>query len=234
MKKKYFLLSFAGVLPFLMATTPAPTNETATDGFIEFNNDSIAVTAVDPLLPTIEIQTDKKPTTGDYSIVYASDLVFGSHDLPTGDMTYYAENPTVTHRDGTTNEVPNFVEVYDQSGSKNGWKLTAKLDGPLKSSTGNQIAGVTMSLNNIHSDTTSGFDTTAISLGQQVTLAADTQESAVIAKDANGATAGLWIITFGNTLTQAAQSVSLFIPKTDNIQAGTYNTSLTWNFEAAL
>ncbi len=236
MKKRYLVLSLTAGLPFLVAATPAPaTNETTTDGFIEFTTGATDnVTAVDPLFPDLPIQTDKAATSGDYSIIYASDFQFGSHEIASGDATYYAKNPTVTRVDGTTNEVPNFVEVLDRSGSKNGWHLTAKFSQSLASQSGNKIAGATMTFKNIQANSTGGFSEEAITLGQQVTIAADTQESATIAKDAEGKTAGFWIITFGRSVSEAAQSVSLFIPNTDKIQAGSYSTSLTWNFEAAL
>lgn len=235
--KPLVLVAATGLLVLAGATTvEASSNMTTTKGGIEFSKDSgtTAPTPVDPLSPEEEIQTDKTPTGGDYSIVYASDFTFGNHTLTNGDATFFAQNPTVTHLDGTKREVPNFVEIMDRSGSKNGWRLSANLSGPLSSSEGQSIAGVTMSFNNIYVNSTGGFDASAISLPESVTLAGDTKESAMIAQDSEGKTAGFWIVTFGNSVGQGETSVSMFVPNTQAIAAGTYSTSVTWTFEAAL
>lgn len=211
-------------------------NSTDTNGFLEFSTGSGTTVPkpVDPLLPENEIQTDKTPTDGDYSIVYTSDFQFGEHTLGNGDATFLAENPTVTYLDGTTKEVPNFVEILDRSGSKNGWRLFANLTSPLTNEDGTTIDNMTISLSNINVNSTGGFDNSVITIPTNVTLQGNTQESVMVAEDASGKTAGFWIITFGNSVSQGETSVSMFIPNTQSIEAGTYNTNVTWSFEAAL
>lgn len=235
MKRK--LISFGIMLGvFIGGMSPtALAAETTTKGGIVFDKDTSAnITAVDPLQPSKTIKTDKPAVIGDYSIIYTSDYQFGSHKLTSGDATFYAKNPIVSHMDGNTNEVPNFVEVLDRSGSTNGWRLTAAFAKALQNQTGDSIKGATITFDNIHVASTDGFDEKLIQLSKQATINSDTQEAVMVAEDAQGQTSGFWIVTFGNSAETGKNSVKLFVPNTEMVKAGTYSTSVTWTFEAAL
>lgn len=240
MRYKLITLSIAAAASIFAcgqtALASSDTSGTDTNGFIEFvqDSDGTGPKPVDPLDPSEEIEADKPATGGEYSIIYTSDFQFGEHKLSSGDATFYAANPTITYPDGTKKEVTNFVELADRSGSKNGWKLSAKLAGPLSKSDGTTIKGTTLSIGNIQANSVQGFENSLITLAETITLSGDTQETAIVAQDTAGKTAGFWVVTFGQSIEQGKKSVSLFVPNTQSIEAGSYNTSVVWTLEAAL
>ena len=186
-----------------------------------------------------EIDTDKKPTAGPFSIAYASDFNFGKHSLPKKETEYFAENDVITLKSSKERkEVQNFIQISDSSGSKEGWKLfVSSLDGLNNSK--NSIEGITYRFNHIvvqpiTSDNNEFQKPNLLNVpNASIDVRSGAKEEVLVAESKGIEGQGRWHVLFGNNLIEGKQSVSMIIPEGVIKEVGIYESTLLWNFSNA-
>lgn len=231
MTRKMMLgLLLSGIGLFLSSSLSVQAASTDTKGKIDFFSNTDPAVPIDPTDPAEPLVPLNPSTQGPLSISYVTNLSFGRQISSISNQTYYAENASVAHQSGRQKELPNFIQISDNSGSNQGWKLYVAFDQPLTSiSSGHQIAGVTMTFNNMTALSHDGFTEQLLQLNQGVTANADTQEPVLVAEARAKKGQGLWTLMFGNTLEMGKTSVALTVPGESEKKPESYTTSLTWS-----
>ncbi|MGX7013477.1 WxL domain-containing protein [Vagococcus silagei] len=186
------------------------------------------------------IETTDGATEGPYSISYISNFKFGTQFYEKGkDNTFFAKNDEIrVDKSGghQTVKKPNFVQISDASGSKNGWKVYVQLEGPLKNENETTIDNMSLRLDNILvspiltdlNDFQNPANITIQKKGVELTGKDNAPKLVGEAKGMQGQ--GRWHILFGKTVENGEKSVSLFFPKGSIKEPGKYQTNLVWTF----
>lgn len=233
-RRLFFLLAVMFIsLQLQVQSTIAETN-----GSIGLKENNTPDTAVDPERNE-EIESKKIPTEGPYSLSYVSDLDFGKHELPKEEMNYFAKNDVVTMKESQKKqEVQNFIQISDTSGSESGWKLFVSSSNELVNEKA-KIKGVSYSFNNIvirpiKSDGNEFQKTDKLyTPGKSVKVLSDSNQQTLIAESKGIEGQGRWHVLFGNNLTEGKQSIAMTVPKGTVTSEGVYHSNLVWDFTNA-
>lgn len=178
---------------------------------------------IDPVDPTNPEGKPNPGTNGPLSIDFASSFNFGENKITSQDMIYNAAPQTFK----VGEEGPNYVQVSDNRGGAKGWALQVEQGGQFKSTSGVELTGAKIQVNNGEMVSASdsikpaifktSFDLTSDGAGaaQNVITAAD------------GEGAGTWVYRFGDEATKG-ESVTLTVPGKTTKVAEEYATKLTW------
>ncbi|WP_348923016.1 WxL domain-containing protein [Enterococcus rotai] len=165
-------------------------------------------------------------TAGPLSVDFAPNIVFGEHKASDKDDIYYAKLTKVKKVvDGAENEVPNYLQITDNRGKKEGWRLTVRQNGQLSNRT-HDLNGAEISIKNITliSPNSSAKPIAA----NDIRLDPIKQEAAELSRSDEQTGKGTWIIMFGANNEESKKSIQVNVPGTTEKQKGNYTTSLTW------
>ncbi len=251
MKRKLMAAALAGCMIMtsgtsVMAATVA--NTQSSEAIIEFKSDPTLGSAepVDPEKPADvivpETASEKKGGSGNLTIDYISNFNFENGVITGTDQTYYAKVKNVTYTDPDdasnteTRQIPNSVQVTDNRGNGDGWKLKVKQSAFTTSDSdvlvGAELTMANATVNSIVDPTLTPWPTLSSS---SYTLKGDNSDVVVMTADVNEGL-GTYVAHFGGTRTNPAdgdKSVSLFVPGASTKLAKSYTSSLTWTLEDA-
>lgn len=235
MKIKNLLICGALLAPTMFGATVANADQTypdadkaTTDAIIQFEKDDQPADPVDPDDPgeTVDPVDPSNQTGGDLMITYASNLDFGIHKNTETSFSALGDEM----KDGTF-KAP-FISVKDSRGSdRQGWSLTAKIDGEFKDSQDNVLQGAEVTYSNMYSG--KGENTAPNVVTNEVAL---TDQETTIA--GAGATNGSGQHSIGlgtlseNSAAGTTNGVTLTVPKGTTINADQYKTTITYNLTA--
>ncbi len=200
-----------------------PTDATATGGHPTAITDPIDTTKIEAL-----------------GLNYVSDFDFGTQTFKFGE-DYYAKPDSWTNEDGSTKEIPNYIQVSDKRASLDGWTLTASQLVPFSGTDPNNldtfIKGAEIHLLNGQIVANDDNGTNAPTAAKNVVIGGATidadgniqpGEEVTIMSAAPGDAAGTWIETLGDDQTKD-KSVKLSIPKDSSLKADTvYSSEIEW------
>ncbi len=254
MKVKYLKSMAAAALVQAEAATAA---ELSSDGRVTFEAGTGGgpgpIDPVDPPTPVDPYPDPEPGTDGPLSIDFVAGFEFGSNEISTEDRTYYAIAQKVKmSTTGLYEYRPNYVQVTDNRGTNDGWRLKVKQEGQFTSSDANavntELTGAVISMddgwvNTMMETTTDGVTTSKVVLDPEG--AASTVMTAQKGKEA-----GTWFgiygaqddlqntDAYGNTVqddhgdtTMFNPSVTLELPGKTLKDAVTYTTALRWTLE---
>lgn len=237
MRKKRLILFFLAIMGIVICGQ-VPTVYGQTNGSVGLKANNQPDIAVDPI-DNKDIDSDKVPTDGPYSISYVSDLSFGKHALPEKEMSYFAQNDVVTLKESKKKqEVQNFIQISDTSGSQSGWKLFVSSSDQLSSGK-NTINNVSYSFNHVvvRPITADGNSfqkpETLVVPKKPIKVVSSSNQQTLIAEAKGIEGQGRWHVLFGNNLNEGSKSISMTVPKGAVKEAGIYNSTLLWNFTNA-
>ncbi|GEN95068.1 WxL domain-containing protein [Pediococcus ethanolidurans] len=215
--------AIAPVTAFAADNRNESTNATAT--FEE--NITNPIDPVDPTDPNEPGDGGGTGEVGPLSIDYVSNFNFGTHDVPTADTVYTAEDDTGKN---TGKTYPNFVQVSDQrAGDPKGWSLTVSQNGDFKDSESDSLTGAEIILGKATVKTTTNSYPSTNNTVTSATNGASLQPGGatmnVMAAKAGGG-AGTWLDVFG---TANDSTVKLDVPAAAHPNAASYSTTLTWS-----
>ncbi|EUJ33690.1 cell surface protein with WxL domain [Listeria floridensis FSL S10-1187] len=234
------VLSTAAVLSFASGAYAAPSSlaQTTSKGYVTFKEDTSVTPPLDPSSPDPKNPVVPDPgakhpvepgTGGSLSIDRASNIEFGDQDISAADQDYYAKLDKLLLQDGTTKQVPNYVQVTDKRGTSAGWTLQVTQQGQFKSAVnGNILVGAQLSFANINTNGTSLAAPPTPATDFEIEVAHIGQANTVLTAAA-GKGMGTWFANFG-TSANGEKSIKLHVPGT-SIKAANeeYSTTLTWN-----
>ena len=246
-------LLFFWALSVVLCGNPISSNaqerqEYTSQGIVEFVPSTDPNAPVDPEKPNPEkpVQpidpTDPNGpstgTTGPLSIDYVSSFDFGRNQISNQDQVYFARAQKYQNSKETT---PNYVQVSDNRGTKQGWTLTVKQVEQFKAVTptkNTQLTGAQMMFSNpvVNSNSQEGNRPEAVD-----SLILTPGNTTVVMTAKAGAGSGLWITYWGTveevnerkengTVERVAinKDVRLFVPGATPKDAVTYQTKLRW------
>ncbi|QBO35037.1 WxL domain-containing protein [Periweissella cryptocerci] len=191
------------------------------------------VVPVDPTDPTKPVTPG---TAGPLSIDYVSSFNFGTQEITTKDMTYYA---SAQKFNGSDTSKPLYAQVTDNRGTDAGWSLTANASNFSNGSGTSEkvLTGAQISLANAGLETS----TSSNALPPKASNTTLTPGTAVtVASASNGQGAGTWANSWGKDadLTSVTdtngdtrdgdKAVSLSVPEGGNAKAQKYTSDITW------
>lgn len=235
--KKISLGISLGTLVLLTMITPVNAVDYTSQGSVTFEADTSKTDPVDPLDPTTPVKpTDpvdpsgpNPGTTGPVSIDFASSFQFGKNQkISTLDKIYYAQPQTYTRNGATSSTTgPNYIQVTDKSGTKNGWNLSVKQEKQFSTSENDNLDGATLSFTNAnaYSAVDNAYAPTIVNGSTETKLTPGT--SLIIMNAPQNKGMGTWLYRLGNQTT-ANSSVKLSVPGKSVKLAKEYKTSLTW------
>ena len=201
---------------------------------------------VDPTDPEQELpegggENGEKPgeentASGPLRIDYASNFNFGKQKISSKQETYLS-NLSIKNQE--QNYLPNFVQVTDNRGLHDGWKLSV-VASELKDEKGHSLKGSIIDLSNISANHSVFKNDLTIDKSNEVSL--DGKTPTVIVEDAHGSGTnnhgeGTWAIAFGEKATESQDDdVTLTVPKEVGVLANAstnYQSVLTWSVEPA-
>ncbi|AHI56615.1 WxL domain-containing protein [Listeria ivanovii] len=178
----------------------------------------------EPITPDPDDE-DGFPVTGPLSIDYVSNIHFGDAKISGSAAVYNAKMDNVNFS-GTKKDVPNFVQVSDNRGSNEGWRLTVKQNGQFKADNveKTELTGAELSLKELQATSLSG--------NQAPTLVANTVLNpnggvSVVATAAKDKGMGTWSLSYGDG-TGTYDSIQLAVPSSTKKLEKAYKTTLTW------
>ncbi|WP_086329989.1 WxL domain-containing protein [Candidatus Enterococcus mansonii] len=177
----------------------------------------------------VEVISDlpiKPGTEGPLSVDFAPNVVFGEQEASEEDDVYYAQLTKVRKKsDDTVDEVPNYIQITDNRGKDNGWKLTVKQNGQLRN--GDHIlVGAEMMLKNV--TLISPNDNKKPIYTKDILLDPVASQPIEVSKSDEKTGKGTWIIMFGSNLSESKKSIQIKVPGDTDKKRGKYTTSLTW------
>lgn len=183
---------------------------------------------IDPTVPVNPIDPDYPHTGGPLSIDYISNIAFGNQKATGNDTTYYAlPDRNTQDSSGQTIDLPNYIQVTDNTGKNVGWTLFVKQGSPFtngeNSLTGTKLTFTNISLKSPNTDSGTYVPTSA----EQVILEPGKDNQAVITAGENEGM-GTWLSLFGQDVEETQKSISLFVPGASKKVAGMYTTELVW------
>ncbi|MBO0477327.1 WxL domain-containing protein [Vagococcus sp. DIV0080] len=237
MRKKKKSLFLLGTVCMLFSVQ-GPVTSAVTSGSVGLKGNTQPDIAVDPK-DDQEIDNDKVPTEGPYSLSYVSDLSFGKHVIPEKETSYFAHNDVVKIKETQKEkEVQNFIQISDMSGSQSGWKLYVSSSDTLSSGK-SSIDGVSYSFNHIivrpilsdHNEFQ--LSDNLYTPSQPIKIVSSSNQQTLIAEAKGIEGQGRWHVLFGNNLNEGNKSISMTVPKGAVKEAGVYRSTLVWDFTNA-
>ncbi|WP_412988859.1 WxL domain-containing protein [Pediococcus siamensis] len=216
-------LALGALAPVTALADTRTENTTASATFKE--NTTEPVDPVDPTDPEQPGGGEGTGEAGPLSIDYVSNFNFGTHDVPTADTVYTAEDDT-----GSDKTFPNYVQVSDRrAGDPKGWSLTVSQNGDFKDSSADSLTGAEILMG------TGTVKTTSNTYPESNKTVSSTTDGTAL--DPNGATmnvmsakagggSGTWLDVFG---TEGNATVKLSVPAAAHPNADSYSTTLTWS-----
>lgn len=181
------------------------------------------------------VADEESPLTLDF----ASSFDFGNHDISNEDQFYFAKAQDT----GNTGAViPNYVQITDNRGTKQGWSLSVKQDSPFTAENvdeekGKILEGAEIILNDAtivsFDDPSDEEDSQYSATTQDITLLPGI--STVVMNADKGKGAGLYITRWGSKEniiedgdSMVSDSVKLKVPGETFKKATSYHSTLTW------
>lgn len=152
---------------------------------------------VDPINPIDPEEPVEPGTPGPLSIDFASSLNFGTQKISSVNETYYAYSQPVKDAAGEVAYKPNYVQVTDNRGTADGWKLTVTQTADFtttdESAKNKSLPGSTISMSG--AEAVSAATGTATPEVKNLILAPG--EAAEVMTAAKDAGEGTWLSRFG-------------------------------------
>lgn len=187
---------------------------------------SIPVTPINPIDPNTNVP---EGTKGPLSLDYASAFNFQDQKISSKDKTYYAKLQEVIKTDGGAKSTkPLYIQLTDNTGTANGWKLQVRQNGQFKTSDSDkkELEGAVITLKNGQKESDS-ISTAPSEVKTTIELSA-TGGTHDVMSAAKGEGTGTWIYRMGN-MSNMDEGVSLFVPGiSTKLKDKEYATSLTW------
>lgn len=183
---------------------------------------------IDPSIPVDPIDPNYPHTEGPLSIDYISNITFGSQKATGNDTTYYTlPDKNTKNSSNQAIELPNYIQVTDNTGKNEGWSLSVKQGTPFTNGV-NTLTGTKLTFSNIllkspNADSTSYAPTAAT----QIVIEPDNDNLPVITASENKGM-GTWLSLFGKDADETQKSISLFVPGSSKKVEGVYQTDLVW------
>lgn len=225
-KNKLLLLGCLFSVGLFFSTISA--SATSSQGTIHFEESNSVIPPIDPTDPSLPEEPGGGEEVDPVSINYSSSWNFEIHQISNTDQIYSIHKDVLQMSDGQKKEVPNFIQITDNSGKCEGWNLTIQQDYQFQHE--NDIldgASVTVkepkiiALNDGKAPQTLG----------DVTLPPDgTAVPLVVAKEGQGT--GTWLIVFGDD-DNANEQITLFVPGKTEKKEGQYHTRFTWTLSTS-
>lgn len=182
----------------------------------------------DPTIPVDPIDPDYPHTEGPLSIDYISNIAFGNQKATGNDTTYYALPDRNTQNSSNQPvDLPNYIQVTDNTGKNAGWTLFVKQGSPFTNGA-NTLTGTKLTFSNLvlkspNADGASYAPTPAT----QIVIEPGKDNQPVITAGENKGM-GTWLSLFGKDVAETQKSISLFVPGSSKKVAGMYKTDLVW------
>ena len=234
-KKKKLLIStilLAFIAPFGVTVVSAAELSSVYDSnaSIKFEENTDPTNPVDPTNPDNPFEPDNPAqpgTNGPLSIDYASNLDFGTQKITTQDSFYFAKLTKGIDSTGQVKEVPNYVQVTDNTGSNKGWNLqVTQMNDFTNTSTGHKLNGARLYFNGPTVSTLTNSDAGTPTREAQITPEVGQASRVVTAFENQGQ--GTWVTSFIGDDSNGAESIALSIPGSSTKEAGVYTTTLKW------
>ena len=219
------LMTVGGANMFAAETTYPNAKTAVVESVIEFTEDDGITQPVDPTDPTVPVDPigPTNPNGAELMITYASKLDFGSQEK--AGTSFHAVLDEM--KDGE--KITPFVSIKDARGTeREGWTLSAKIDGDFVDSKGNPLKGATVTFSNLFSG--NGHEGAPNPVGSEIELDAQSKEIASASAD-NGI--GLWSVGLGKAQSNGTTNgVVLTVPSTTAKNTASYSTSVTYTLAA--
>lgn len=217
-----------------MSTALLPTTvnaaEYTSNGAITFEADPNPTNPVDPTDPEKPVDpvdpTDpdgpNPGTAGPLSIDFASSFQFGNQLITSETKDYYAQLQEFTA--GAAG--PNYVQVTDKRGTQEGWSLSVVQNGQFKTAEDQELTAAQIRLTK-GTVVTPSLSPKPSNVSTTITLNPNGAQSLVMsAQDGEGA--GTYLMSWGDSLAAAMDSIELEVPGSTTKYASQYNTTFTW------
>ena len=234
MKKKklcsFVLVSFASLFISEMIVNAENTvgDSNATITFQKNDEGEQPLNPIDPTVPIEPIDPNYPHTKGPLSIDYISNIAFGSQKATGNDKTYYALPDRNTKNDlGKVVDLPNYIQVTDNTGKNTGWVLSIK-QGNAFTNGANTLTGTKLIFTNItlKSPTTNGVSYAPTPVNQVIIEPDKDNQPIITATEDKGM--GTWLALIGSDVEETQTSIRLFVPGSSKKVAGMYKTNLIW------
>lgn len=182
-----------------------------------------------PIKPVDPTTPDGKPepgTNGPLSIDFASSLYFGMQKITSKTEVYHASLQKYEDVAGAEQEGPNFVQVTDNRGTESGWTLHVKQNGQFKTAEDQELKAAQIRLNN-GTIVTPSESPKPSNFKSAITLNPNGAESLVMSAQ-EGEGAGTYLMSWGDSLSAAVDSIELEVPGSTTKYAAKYSTTFTW------
>lgn len=205
-----------------------------TDAEVVFEKTDGPIDPIDPENPDGVLPgLPTNPDVGDFGILYASDLDFGTQEYKGNKLTVNAKAIEDDESGDPSNVgrmyVPH-IQTADLRGSdRTGWTLTAKLDAPFQDKDKTELKGAELKLSGLaYSKPT---DTTPSATTGDVVLSTTAADLATATKDTG---AGVHALNFGklDADKEFTDGVTLTVPNGTVLNEGAYNTTVTYELVA--
>ena len=142
-----------------------------------------------------------------------------NRDLPCG-------NPKYVDSANVNQEGPNFVQVTDNRGTESGWTLNVRQNGQFKTAEDQELTAAQIRLTK-GTVVTPSLSPKPSNVSSTITLNPNGAQSLVMsAQDGEGA--GTYLMSWGDSLAAAMDSIELEVPGSTTKYASQYNTTFTW------
>ncbi|CAM3374838.1 WxL domain-containing protein [Vagococcus fessus] len=198
-----------------------------------------------PIFPWDPTEPEGKPkpgTSGPLSIDFVSSFDFGANEISNDDQSYYARSQLIVDKEATKVEArPNYVQITDNRGTNEGWTLSVKQQGQLKSDTkthNDELIGayIKLSAPKVRSNSNASAPTPV----EEIVLDPSSSENVVLSALLDEG-AGTWTNAWGEPeiVTEEneegtsqdvsiTKDVALFVPGETPKDAVVYKSILTW------
>ncbi|OTP19983.1 WxL domain-containing protein [Enterococcus mundtii] len=181
----------------------------------------------DPDKP-VEPEVPVNPNPGQLKINYVSDFDFGNQKNTSQAVSINAELDTLFDANGEELHRVPFIATEDLRGTeRTGWELRVSQPTNFMDSNGNELAGATISLNNLHY--TNEINTPTVTNGE---LVINQEEQTIVRADKTQGM-GAWSLALGKANNEGkTDGVTLNIPANTTKNNTTYKTSIVWELIA--
>ncbi|MDR3240574.1 MAG: WxL domain-containing protein [Lactobacillaceae bacterium] len=232
--KKTVLFTSVALSAFLLsqstsviaAVTPVQYSSNASVTFTPNTDPTKPVDPTDPNKPFVPNQPSNPGTAGPLSIDFASSLDFGTQKITSTNETYYAALTSGIDASGAPKDVPNYVQVTDNTGEDLGWSLNVtQMDDFLNGA--NILNGAQISFTNGNALTATGSNAGVPTAATSFILKKGAATVVTTAQANEGQ--GTWVTRYGNDATSGATAIALDVPGAATKRVGAYTTTLQWN-----
>ncbi len=134
-------------------------------------------------------------------------------------------NPKYVDSANENQEGPNFVQVTDNRGTESGWTLNVRQNGQFKTAEDQELTAAQIRLTG--NVVTPSLSPKPSNVSTTITLNPNGAQSLVMsAQDGEGA--GTYLMSWGDSLAAAMDSIELEVPGSTTKYASQYNTTFTW------